>query len=123
MKYRFTDTQLAGNKKAKDCYALLDLLNETHHQKIKMTITRARGGHAHIREDRFTLPTYVFSRPEVYMFYYVIHEFTHCLGFWGHDLYFKRKEQDILQLFDIKIHYTKAYPKALYSNGQKVYGK
>ena len=124
MRYRLTDIQLAGNKQAKDACALLDLLNEHCRTKVKMDFTRARAGRANLRHDHFTVPQHALEKfGETYLFYYVIHEFTHCLGNSSHDGDFKRKERQLLKLFGITIDYAKAYPRALYANGKKVYQK
>ena len=121
MKYKLTPLQLAGNKQVKDAYALLDLLNEHEHTRITMTFSRAYAGHA--RDRHFIMPIHVFDKGETYLFYYVIHEFTHCLGYARHDSDFKRSERRLLNLFDIDIDYARAYPRALYANGEKVYQK
>ena len=105
----------------KDATALLDLLNENCHTKITMAFSRAYGGRANLVLHRFTVPQHTFTKGETYLFYYVIHEFTHCLGNPKHDSDFKRKEKQLLRLFGISIDYARAYPRALYANGQRVY--
>ena len=121
MKYRLTEAQLKGNKQAQDAIALLDLLNEHCNTGITMHFTRAMGGRANLQYTHFTIPQFAFARREAYLFYYVIHEFTHCLGYDEHDNAFKQKERTLLSLFGISIDYIRAYPKALYANGEKVY--
>ena len=123
MRYKLTDIQLAGNKQVKDANALLDLLNEHCRTNIAMTFSRARGGRANLKYARFTVPQHAFERGETYLQYYVIHEFTHCLGIANHGSRFKRKERELLDLFNIKIDYARAYPRALYANGERVYYK
>ena len=124
MKYRFTDLQLAGNKQVKDAQALLDLLNEHYKSSVLMAFTHANKGRANIIAKRFTIPQHALDKGETYLHYYVIHEFTHCLGFFDeHNLAFKRKEQTLLAMFGISIDYAKSYPRALYCNGEKVYQK
>ena len=123
MRYQLTHIQTAGNKQASDAYALLDLLNEHCKTHIGMSFSRARGGRANLLHKRFTVPQHTFTNGETYLFYYVIHEFTHCLGYVPHDSVFKRKERQLLVLFGITIDYAKAYPRALYANGERVYYK
>lgn len=124
MRYKFTELQLAGNRQVKDAKALLDLLNEQCHKHINMSFTRAAGGRANREHTHFSIPEHALKNGEIYLFYYVIHEFTHCYANNpSHDSQFKRAERKLLKLFDIEIDYAKAYPKALYANGQKVYSK
>jgi len=123
MKYKLTDIQLSGNKQVNDARALLGLLNEHCNSKVKMNFSRANGGQANLKLARFTIPQHAFTKGETYLLYYVIHEFTHCLGNRSHNSMFKRKERELLQLFGISIDYAKAYPRALYANGEKVYTK
>ena len=123
MKYKLTALQLAGDKQVKDANALLDLLNEHCHTSVTMTFSRARAGRANLEHKYFTVPQHTLTRGETYLYYYVIHEFTHCLGYLGHDSTFKRNERQLLKLFDITIDYAKAYPRTLYANGERVYYK
>lgn len=116
-----TSLQLAGNKKIKNAQALLELLNQHCKTSTTMTFTRARAGRANTELNHFTVPQHAIDNVETYLSYYVIHEFTHCLGFPGHNASFKQRERKLLTLFDISIDYARAYPKALYSNGEKVY--
>jgi len=122
MKYKLTDTQVG--KKGQDTRALLALLNEHCHTDIGMTFTRAAGGCANPRQKCFTIPQHAFAKGETYLFYYVIHEFTHCReNNSAHDRCFKQTEQELLGLFGISIDYARAYPKTLYANGERVYSK
>ena len=121
MKYQFTELQLSGNKKVADARAVLDLLNEHCRTSVKMSFSRANGGRANLYRQRFTIPKHAMDRCETYLHYYVIHEFTHCLGNLSHDKAFKRKERQLLKMFDITIDYAKAYPRTLYANGEKKY--
>ncbi len=124
MRYKLTDIQLAGNKQAKDAEALLDLLNEHCHTDVKMTFSRANAGRANLNHTRFTIPQHAFTKGETYLFYYVIHEFTHCQDdIIGHGKDFKKAEQDLLGLFGISIDYARAYPRVLYANGERAYYK
>ena len=124
MKYRFTEAELKENKQAQNAVALLDLLNEHEHTNITMHFTRAGGGKANLKKAHFTIPRHALAEGEAYTLYYVIHEFTHCLGHYkGHDNTFKRKERTVLNLLGMSIDYARAYPKALYVNGEKVYNK
>jgi len=130
MRYKLTELQLAGNKQVKDARALLDLLNEHcqaneyHHTNITMSFTRANRGTAKLTRNTFTVPIHAINKGDTYLFYYVIHEFTHCLGYGHlHDDNFKWKEKQLLDLFDIQIDYARAYPRALYANGEVVYSK
>lgn len=121
MKYKLTELQLAGNKQVKDAKALLDLLNEYCQTDIKMSFTRANRGRAKLAGN-FTVPVHAINKNnETYLFYYVVHEFTHCLGNHTHDASFKSKERELLNLFNISIDYAKAYPRTLYANGQQAY--
>lgn len=125
MKYRFTNTELEKYPHTKDAIALLDLLNERCHKHIKMVFTKASGGRANLTHTQFTVPKHALEKfGETYLYYYVIHEFTHCYANNGtHDGQFKRTERKLLALFGITIDYAKAYPRALYANGEKVYQK
>ncbi len=125
MNYKLTSIQVAGNKYANDAKAMLDLLNEHCKKSVAMTFTRARGGRANLRHTHFTMPEHTINGkfPIEYTLYYVIHEFTHCLGYSEHGSEFKRHERQLLDIFGIKIEYARAYPKALYANGQRVYTK
>lgn len=124
MRYKLTPLQKAGNKQIGDAYALLDLLNEHNKTNVKMDINRACRGRANIELNHFTVPIFAFNQGEEFSQYYVIHEYTHIMGkHYNHDSSFKRVEQSLLSLFDLTLDYAKAYPKAIYSNGQKVYDK
>jgi hypothetical protein len=120
----FTDAELADNKQAHDAKALLSLLNENCHTNIKMDFSKARAGRANAVNTHFTIPKHAFTKGETYLFYYVIHEFTHCETANGtHNAFFKRCEQRFLAMFDITIKYAKAYPRTLYANGEPAYQK
>lgn len=123
MKYRLTPIQLASNKQVNDATALLELLNEHCNTDAKMIFSRARSGRANSRLLRFTVPQHALEKGETYLFYYVIHEFTHCLGYNGHPSEFKCKERQLLKLFGISIDYARAYPRALYASGERAYYK
>ena len=120
----FTPIQEAGDKRIEDARALLTLLNEHCGTNITMRFTFARGGRANTRLQRFTIPKFAVDNGETYLFYYVIHEFTHCFGqYHNHGEQFKACERGLLSEFNIKIDYAKAYPKALYANGEIAYHK
>jgi hypothetical protein len=126
MRYKINKLQLAGNNKlakiSRDANALLELLNEHEKTRVTMTLSRSIGGRANIKLKRFTIPLTQQARyGNDYMMYYVIHEFTHCLGFHKHDNKFKLKEQSLCNLFGYKLEYAKAYPKTIYANGKIVY--
>ena len=123
MNYKFTELQLAGNKQVTDARALLDLLNEKTRSQVIMSFSKAKRGRANLKHNRFTVPKHAFDKGETYLFYYVIHEFTHCMGYPNHGKDFKSKEQSFLNLFGIKIDYAKAYPRDLYANGEISYSK
>lgn len=127
MRYKITELQLSGNDQyatiAKDCNALLDLLNEYCKTNIAMSFTRSYGGRANLRLKRFTIPltgSHVSCGID-WLLYYVIHEFTHCLGYSSHNETFKTQEQTLCKLFGYELEYKRAYPKAIYCNGQAVY--
>lgn len=77
-----------------------------------------RGGRAILDTRYISIPLWA-NRTKEYFVYYVIHELTHFIGvgdykYLGHSETFKLKEQDILKRYNIKIEYSKAYPKYLY---------
>ncbi len=122
MRYKLTPLQKSGNKQIADTYAILGLLNEYNNTDIKMDISRACRGRANIKLNHFTVPIFAFNKGAEFSQYYVIHEYTHIMGkHYNHDSAFKRLEQILLSLFDLTLDYAKAYPKAIYANGQKVY--
>ena len=106
MKYKLEGIQLAGNKQVENANALLELLNDYCHAEVKMSFTRANRGRANLSNTHFTVPEHAINKNETYLLYYVIHEFTHCLGNTGHDKKFKNKETQLLDLFGIKIEYA-----------------
>ena len=112
---------MATPKWQQEAQALLELLNEHCDTTITIRFTTAQRGQANLTHNRFSIPEHAPTKGEAYLYYYVIHEFTHCLGFWEHDQSFKKKEQSLLILFGIKIEYSRAYPRALYANGERVY--
>ena len=109
--------------KLEEAKTVLELLNEQFDENVKMRITTADRGQAVGREKRFTLPARAFERHQAYLIYYVVHEFTHCLGYYDHREDFKFWECKLLDKFGITIEYARAYPKALYCNGDKVYSR
>lgn len=123
MKYKLTPIQLSHNKQVDDAAALLGLLNEHCKADTKMVFSRARAGRANVELGKFTIPQHALNNGETYLSYYVIHEFTHCLGLRGHNKDFKQRERALLRLFNITIDYASAYPRTLYANGEKAYQK
>ncbi len=123
MHYKLTELQIAGNKPIAEAKALLELLNEQYKTKVTMRFTRADKGRAKPTQSRFSIPIHATDKGEAFLFYYVIHEFVHCLGYHGHGITFKTHERDLLSLWGIDITYARAYPKALYANGLKVYDR
>lgn len=102
---------------------LLKELNDRYSTHIGMEFTSAKAGHAKVKEQEFFLPIWTFKHGVKYVEYYVIHEFTHCLGLYGHDRLFKAKEQELLSLYNLICIYAKAYPAVLLHNGKAVYTK
>jgi hypothetical protein len=84
-----------------------------------------RGGRAILKTRYISIPLWT-NRTKEYFIYYIIHELTHfIITKQGHNFVFKAKEQEILKRYDIKIKYSKAYPKFLYhyNTGQIICGK
>ena len=84
-----------------------------------------RGGRARIDTRYISIPLWA-NRTKEYFIYYVIHELTHLIiTARGHNFVFKAKEQEILKRYNIKIQYSKAYPKYLYEykTGRAICGK
>jgi len=78
-----------------------------------------RGGRYHRRTHSITLPKWVLVKPVEYLWYYVIHETIHAIGYRGHGKLFKERERRWLKEFGIVPVYAKVYPKKLQSlNGQ-----
>lgn len=125
MKYKLTQIQLSGNKLINDAIALLDLLNETNKTSIKMTFSKANCGRANQRLQKFTIPVHAITKGESYLFYYVIHEYSHCMlsRHTGHNNQFKQTELILLNKFTNidSMDYARAYPKTIYANGEIVY--
>lgn len=116
--------QLSGNKLVSDAIALLELLNESEHTHIKMDFTRARCGRANWHLNHFTIPEHALKYGESYLFYYVIHEYTHIKYMIGnHKTLFKKRELELLHKYTNieSMDYARAYPKVIYANGQTVY--
>lgn len=119
---KFTASQFKKyDRQIQDIESLLQLLNENKHSNISMRFSNADCGRANIDNGKFSIPLHAFTKGETYLHYYVIHEFTHCLGCWNHGSDFKRVEGQLLKLFGIEIEYKKAYPKKLYANGELSY--
>ena len=123
MKYTLNRTQ-QNSKLIDDAIALLQLMNEHNKTNFKMRFTEAARGRANIRLQRFTIPGQAIECGESYLFYYVIHEYTHCISrIVKHNDIFKHGEIVLLRKFTNmdNIDYARAYPKKLYANGQIVY--
>jgi len=126
MKYKLTSLQLAGNKYVDEANAVLALLNEHYHTDIKMEFTQATRGHAKVNFNWFSVPVHAINGKQAveYTWYYVVHEFVHInFRIHNHDSKFKTHEKKLLRLFGLDIKYARAYPRALYANGNKVYSK
>jgi hypothetical protein len=126
MRYKLNEMQLSGNsqiaKLSRDATAMLELLNEHEKTHVRMSFSKARAGRANLEKKQFTIPLTAQAHFGLdYMMYYVIHEFTHCLGYHNHRTSFKHKEQQLCELFGYKLEYKKAYPRRIYANGQIIY--
>ena len=97
-----------------------------------MKVKDIRQGRASWITNQFSVPRWALGKGREYAIYYTIHEFAHIvhhLKYWtsdfsgGHGKTFKRIENRLLKLFDLKIDRAKTFPKAIYAGGEKVYTK
>jgi hypothetical protein len=71
-------------------------------------------------DKHIIMPTWLDDYDPIYKVYYVLHEMVHCMTGEKHDEIFKRVEDVILALWDIKIIRKKVYPKVIYWREQEV---
>jgi hypothetical protein len=87
---------------------------------VALRIKKVAGGRA--GHNYITLPQWLEEYDENYRIYYAVHEVCHhIVGIerW-HDQVFREVEDKALALWGLKIIRSKAYPKELYANGQKI---
>ncbi len=93
--------------------------------KVTLKLKDTQKGTTHFTKGYFTIPLWAVNEGEEFTTYYVVHEFCHFVarneGSRGHDGIFKSVERRALKLWGMDIEYKKAYPRALYANGMKVY--
>jgi hypothetical protein len=124
MAKHYKATENSNNTLIQGASKLLAELNTKYDRSVTMQFTDSYGGRANIDLQRFTIPLWAAKKGITYLYYYVIHEFTHCFGqYCGHGAGFKACERGILGEYGITIDYARAYPKALYANGERVYHK
>lgn len=90
-----------------------------------------RAGYAKPRENKITLPNWIFNRGNTFALYYALHEVAHLIHRWQsnserhkmHGIEFKAIEKQVMDTWDLQIEYAKAYPKRVYLNGVKDYEK
>lgn len=71
-----------------------------------------------------SIPTWACNHEIEYVYYYVIHETVHHIGYYGHGFLFRKKEQYWLKQFGLVPVYKKVYPKTLRSlNGQTLWSR
>lgn len=112
----------------KDYQAVIDLTREELGIKypIEVKIKDVYGGRAN--KNYITLPKWLDKYSQWYQIYYAIHETCHYLPegsiegkkLRGHTELFKKDEDRILKLWGIDIERTKAYPKKLFVDGQRI---
>lgn len=76
-------------------------------------------GRARIKTRTITIPAWTFKVAPEYAVYYTLHEIAH-FKFLGHKAAFKEVEQSLCKMAGISLEYAKAYPKAIYANGQRI---
>ena len=103
----------------KDYQAIVDLTSEALGiSSIPIRIKNVGGGRAN--KNYITLPKWLDKYDEQYQIYYTVHETCHYGFGRNHFSLFKMGEDKALALWGIKIERKKAYPKALYANGQRI---
>jgi len=106
--------------KLEDYQVIVDLTSEQLEiSSVQVRIKKVNGGRAN--KNYITLPKWLDEYDEQYQIYYAVHETCHYgLGRRRHNLLFKKDEDRMLELWDIKIERKKAYPRVLYANGKRI---
>jgi len=109
---------------AQDYRTIIDLTAEHFRidlSTIALRIKKIKGG-GRAGYNYITLPEWLEKYDENYRIYYAVHEACHYItGFRrGHDWMFRKVEDKALALWGLEIIRKKAYPKALFANGQEV---
>ncbi len=88
---------------------------------IKIKVKDIAGGHANEKTRCISVPKWAMVN-EYYAIYYAVHEVCHYRAL-GHGIAFKLIEKNALAQWGIEIEYSRAYPKALSCNGERVYDR
>ena len=77
-------------------------------------------GRANWKTNSITIPQWSIETGDSYALYYAIHELAHYFGgrLGGHSAMFQKIEDELLSIWGLSIKRAKAYPKALFANGQ-----
>ena len=110
-----------SNISKQDCRAMIDLLNDTYKDTVKMEIKDVGRGHAHTNANWFSLPKWALGRGEAFAFYYIIHEFCHSHYRMGHNALFTEYEKSACAKFGYTLDMKRVYPKAIAYNGINQY--
>ena len=107
----------------KDMQSVTDLTAEFLgiNKPIRIKVKDISGGRANTRTRCISVPKWAMNN-EHYAIYYAVHEVCHYRVS-GHGIAFKLIEKNALSQWNIEIEYSRAYPKSLSCNGQKVYDK
>jgi hypothetical protein len=71
-------------------------------------------------DKKIELPTWINRYHVSFRIYYVVHELVHCIVGVKHDDTFKRVEDKLLALWDIRIVRKTVYPREFYYHGKKI---
>ena len=90
-------------------------------QKVKVTVNNLlKAGRGYFLEKRIEMPKWIERYDINYRIYYVIHELTHCIVGIEHDDDFKKVEDILLSLWDIRIERKSIYPRKLFCNNKEI---
>jgi hypothetical protein len=90
--------------------------------KVKVTINlEIDRGRGYYDTKEMELPPWLDECDPSYRIYYALHELAHCLIGYKHDKAFKRLEDILLSLWDIRIIRKSVYPKRLFHLEQEVF--
>jgi hypothetical protein len=107
---------------------IADKIISDYNLPIHIHFKRIRKGRA-MYSGYTSIPLWCFGRGWEYALYYTIHEITHQIMFQtvgqvGHSKAFKQKEGELLAEHNIKLIYSRAYPKRLTDlNGNTIWDK
>lgn len=96
---------------------------------IEIQFKHVQRGSARYNTRKITIPLFAIDKTRAYAIYYVIHELTHFIVAdkrfgWGHGKIFQEIEKTILEKYNMRPVYAKAYPKYLTDlYGVKLCGK